>query len=583
MDSSIKVSVIIPVYQVETYLERAVDSVLAQTLPEKEIILVDDGSFDASPLICDRYAQEYPGLVRVIHKENEGLGLTRNAGVRAARGEYVAFLDSDDSVEPEMYEELYQKAKQEDFDIVMCDVKILYVDEGRTSVISTYTSENVDLADYIANGNNITYSVNKLYRREIWEKHQYEKMLFEDISLIPALITHYPHIGYVPKPFYHYYRRANTISTTSAGAMVDIIQAFRNFLNQSDPRYRDEVVYTTAKQIYWNMYQSRTLFQADFIGLLNEFQKDFLLNPYLQKDKKRKKLLDEIGRKTIPETFICVHFGREIPPSYLEEIQTDFPRGALLDIDETDPRARTLPHGVRRALEQGNTAYAEEYVALKTLYEEGGIVLAPQMRAGLNLKRLRLNRVFFGFDDEEELLAGCFGACRRHYVIQALLDSYEEDNLFNKAFLPLKDRIRDFLILHFQLRMNGRSQLLKNEVQVYLPSVLAYDMKNGENCCKKAEYPVPEGYELVSGKVLKLWSDRLLENWNLYKQERNRKTPDSKPSASPPPKAVPNQALIEREMEERIQEVVRNYETSTCWKLTKPIRALAKLFGKEGG
>ena len=120
-------------------------------------------------------------------------------------------------------------------------------------------------------------------------------------------------------------------------------------------------------------------------------------------------------------------------------------------------------------------------------------------------------------------------------------------------------------------------------MQVYLPSVLAYDMKNGENCCKKAEYPVPEGYELVSGKVLKLWSDRLLENWNLYKQERNRKTPDSKPSAPPPPKAAPNQALIEREMEERIQEVVRNYETSTCWKLTKPIRALAKLFGKEGG
>ena len=167
--------------------------------------------------------------------------------------------------------------------------------------------------------------------------------------------------------------------------------------------------------------------------------------------------------------------------------------------------------------------------------------------------------------------------------VNSAIDSYEEDNLFNKAFLPLKDRIRDFLILHFQLRMNGRSQLLKNEVQVYLPSVLAYDMKNGENCCKKAEYPVPEGYELVSGKVLKLWSDRLLENWNLYKQERNRKTPDSKPSAPPPPKAAPNQALIEREMEERIQEVVRNYETSTCWKLTKPIRALAKLFGKEGG
>ena len=76
----IKVSVIIPVYQVENYLERAIDSVLAQTLEEKEIILVDDGSEDASPQICDRYAQEHPELIHVSHKPNEGLGMARNTG-----------------------------------------------------------------------------------------------------------------------------------------------------------------------------------------------------------------------------------------------------------------------------------------------------------------------------------------------------------------------------------------------------------------------------------------------------------------------------------------------------------------------
>ena len=188
MNQPIKVSIIIPVYQVENYLERAVDSAIAQTLPEKEIILVDDGSDDASPQICDRYAQEYPDLIHVIHKENEGLGLARNTGVRAARGEFIAFLDSDDTVEPEMYEEMYQKAVEQDDDIVMCDVKIIYVDENRTSTVSSYPREQIDLSDYIANGNNITYSVNKLFRRTIWEENQYEKMLFEDISLIPSLI-----------------------------------------------------------------------------------------------------------------------------------------------------------------------------------------------------------------------------------------------------------------------------------------------------------------------------------------------------------------------------------------------------------
>lgn len=94
----------------------------------------------------------------------------------------MAFLDSDDTVDPEMYQALYEKAVEADYDLVMCDVQIIYVEENRTSTVVSYPSQEVDLADYIANGNNITYSVNKLFRRRIWEENRYEKMLFEDIS-----------------------------------------------------------------------------------------------------------------------------------------------------------------------------------------------------------------------------------------------------------------------------------------------------------------------------------------------------------------------------------------------------------------
>lgn len=107
----VKVSIIIPVYGVELFLERAVDSALGQTLAEKEIILVDDGSPDACPEICERYAREYPGLVRVFHQENQGLGMARNAGAALAQGEYLLFLDSDDTIQPEMAQALYEKAK----------------------------------------------------------------------------------------------------------------------------------------------------------------------------------------------------------------------------------------------------------------------------------------------------------------------------------------------------------------------------------------------------------------------------------------------------------------------------------------
>lgn len=580
MKDKIKVSVIIPVYQVENYLERAVESVLTQTLEEKEIILVDDGSMDQSPAICDRYAREYPDLIQVIHKENQGLGYARNTGVAAACGEYIAFLDSDDTVEPEMYQEMYEKAVEGNFDIVVCDVKIHYVEENRTTVSVTYPESTIDVSDYIARGNNITYSVNKLFRRKIWESNSYEKMLFEDIALIPSLITRYPHIGYVPKPFYNYFRRSNTISTSQIGDMVDIVKAFRRFLDRSDPAYREEVVYCAVKQLYWNMFQSRTLFQADFIELLQEYKSDIMLNSYVAGDQKLKKVFEYMDKKVIPEIFICVHFGRGIPEDYREELKRDFPQGKLIKICETNIDINSLPKPLQKAWTEGKLEYVEEYEALRLLYDTGGIVLKPEVRANLNLKRLRTNPIFFGFEDEEALMTGCFGAVRGHYVIQALLESYLGDTIFNKAYLPLQERLRDFLILHFGLRPNGRKQFLKKEISIYLPSVLAYDMEDGENCCKWVQYPCPEGYEVVSAKVLKMWSERILENWNLYKQELSGKKAGAvQSSASIPITGIPA-AEVQKQLEQRTREVIAAYENSTSWRITKPLRMLGEMFQK---
>lgn len=578
-----KVSIIIPVYQVENFLERAVDSALEQTLPETEIILVDDGSEDDSPQICDRYAQLFPERVRVIHQENAGLGMARNAGLEIAAGEYILFMDSDDTIEPTMCEELYDKAVREDDDIVMCDVKIIYVEEGRSSVVSTYPRTQIDPAGYIANGNNITYSVNKLFRRSIWEHNRYRKMLFEDIALIPAIVTQYPRIGYVPKPFYNYYRRPNTLSTAPDGHLADLVDAFSFFLAEGNPRYREETVYCIARQLLWNMTQSRILFQADFITFLKEHQQDFLLNPYLAKDAKTKRILDYLKQDVLPENLICAHFYRPIPEEYLAEVESDFPRARLIDLDEAAlPPEGELPESVRAALAGGNTRYAEEYLALKTLYEEGGIVLTPESRASLNLKRLRLQPIFFGFESEEALTTGCFGALKEHYVIGALLDSYAQDNIYSRAHLPLQDRLRDFLIVHFNLKMNGRKQLLRHEIPVFLPDVLAYDMKNGENCCKRADIPVPDGFEAVRDNVLKLWSDRIMENWTLYKQVANQKQP-GKPAPVPPPVSGISQDLLTRELDARTREVMDAYENSTSWKITKPLRALSNLFHRRGG
>lgn len=133
MEGNVKISIIIPVYNVEKYIERCIDSVLNQTLKDIEIILVDDGSPDNSGIICDNYAKK-DNRIKVIHKKNAGLGYARNSGIEIAKGEFVGFVDSDDYVETTMFEKLYNKAFQENADTCLCNIK---------NISGTYRDEEV--------------------------------------------------------------------------------------------------------------------------------------------------------------------------------------------------------------------------------------------------------------------------------------------------------------------------------------------------------------------------------------------------------------------------------------------------------
>lgn len=133
-----KISVIVPVYNAEKYLRECVNSILGQTLSDIELILVDDGSTDSSPAICDRYAEQ-DARVQVIHKPNGRAASARNAGLCAASGEYVAFVDSDDWISPEMYEKMLETGA----DVTLCD----YVRfQGETEI--PFTQPNVDAGFY---------------------------------------------------------------------------------------------------------------------------------------------------------------------------------------------------------------------------------------------------------------------------------------------------------------------------------------------------------------------------------------------------------------------------------------------------
>ena len=136
-----KLSVIVPVYKAEAYLDRCVGSLLGQTLEAMEIILVDDGSPDNSGALCETFAEKYPDRVRCLHIDNGGQGRARNLGMEIAQGEFLGFVDSDDWVEPGMYERLLDAAENEQADVVVCGIRALY-DDGRVESLPVWKEGN---------------------------------------------------------------------------------------------------------------------------------------------------------------------------------------------------------------------------------------------------------------------------------------------------------------------------------------------------------------------------------------------------------------------------------------------------------
>ena len=132
-----KVSVIVPFYNVEDYIEKCIKSLLNQTLDDLEIILVNDGSKDNSESIAKKYLNEYPKKIIYLEKENGGLGDARNYGIPYAKGEYIAFIDSDDYVEKDMYEQMLKKAEEEQSDMVECDFWWEYSEENKKEDIGS--------------------------------------------------------------------------------------------------------------------------------------------------------------------------------------------------------------------------------------------------------------------------------------------------------------------------------------------------------------------------------------------------------------------------------------------------------------
>ena len=215
------ISIIIPVYNVEKYLCKCLDSVLAQTYHNIQVILVDDGSTDRCPEICDEY-KEKDNRVYVIHKKNGGISETRNAGLDIVNGQYIAFVDSDDSISQYMIERLYNALKESNADISVCGVEDEYEDVqkdvltsefyvNKKTVISGERATEYILEDIVI----VSHVWDKLYKTELFSGIRFPVgRRFEDMYVTHEVINRANTVVLIPDKLYTYLHRSTSISYT---------------------------------------------------------------------------------------------------------------------------------------------------------------------------------------------------------------------------------------------------------------------------------------------------------------------------------------------------------------------------------
>jgi len=225
-------SVIVPVYNVEKYLEKCLNSLVNQTLQEIEILVVNDGSTDNSQLIIDEFTAKFPLKIRSFNKENGGLSDARNFGIEKATGAFIGFVDSDDYVSDAMFEEMYILAKKHNAEMAICNLQKVDEVGNITQKLTQIPNmpEKIDLRSNFTVFSDLSYfACNKIFKKDLFEGEKFQKgMHFEDIELIPQLLLKCKTIVQTQNYHYQYLERTDSISKTHTSKGLDILKAVEN-------------------------------------------------------------------------------------------------------------------------------------------------------------------------------------------------------------------------------------------------------------------------------------------------------------------------------------------------------------------
>lgn len=311
-----KISVIVPVYNVEKYLEKCIESIINQTYKNLEIILVNDGSLDNSLKICNKY-ENIDSRIKVINKENGGLSDARNKGLEVATGDYISFIDSDDYIDKYFYEVLLKNAIEKNAEISQCNFKRVNENHVEKNIIQIKEIElynNIHMIDNLYNNNKSENAVvvwNKIYKKNIFDDVRFYKgIIHEDEAIIHELFYNANRIVTTSEILYYYLDRPNSIINKSFSIKnLDYIKALElriEFLNKkllnnelflkTHRQYCHALLKNYIKVIYYNL-DNKDIVCINLEKKINENFNHFIHNKYIKNSIKISLLLYKINRK----------------------------------------------------------------------------------------------------------------------------------------------------------------------------------------------------------------------------------------------------------------------------------------------
>lgn len=248
------ISVIIPVYNVENYLERCIDSVINQSYKNIEILLIDDGSSDKSGIICDKYATKDDRII-TIHNKNQGLSKTRNYGIEISKGKFITFIDSDDYIDKDFIKNTYNALIENNVDLGITKLKVSYKNEIpklRKDNKSKIINSKKALEEMLYTDMYYISTCGKLYRKKLFDDIRFpNNQLFEDVNTTYKLIDQAKKVYCTNNEYYVYFVRNNSITTQNFNnKQLDLIKATEEMTNDIINKYQDLIEGANRRKVY---------------------------------------------------------------------------------------------------------------------------------------------------------------------------------------------------------------------------------------------------------------------------------------------------------------------------------------------